>query len=254
MMHNPIINQRQQQILDRMALDGEVKIAELKDTFDVTEMTLRRDLEKLELMGLLRRTFGGAILVGKDIALQDRTGIMMDEKMSIGQLAAQLVKSGDSIFLDGGSTTLQVAKFLKSDMNITVVTNALNIAAELQAKQISTIVVGGMLLDKTSTLVGPIAAGSIAQMAFDRVFIGTTGVSIKHGFSNSNMHEAEIKRLVIEQASEVNIVMDHTKYGLRDLFSFAALEAVDRIISDRLPDLELDGMLKEASVQITVKN
>lgn len=253
-MHNPIINQRQQQILDRMALDGEVKIAELKDTFDVTEMTLRRDLEKLELMGLLRRTFGGAILVGKDIALQDRTGIMMDEKMSIGQLAAQLVKSGDSIFLDGGSTTLQVAKFLKSDMNITVVTNALNIAAELQAKQISTIVVGGMLLDKTSTLVGPIAAGSIAQMAFDRVFIGTTGVSIKHGFSNSNMHEAEIKRLVIEQASEVNIVMDHTKYGLRDLFSFAALEAVDRIISDRLPDLELDGMLKEASVQITVKN
>jgi DeoR family fructose operon transcriptional repressor len=254
MTHNPIINQRQQQILDRMALDGEVKIAELKDTFDVTEMTLRRDLEKLEFMGLLRRTFGGAILVGKDIALQDRTGIMMDEKMSIGQLAAQLVKSGDSIFLDGGSTTLQVAKYLKSEMSITVVTNALNIAAELQAKQISTIVVGGMLLDKTSTLVGPIAAGSIAQMAFDRVFIGTTGVSIKHGFSNSNMHEAEIKRLVIEQASEVNIVMDHTKYGLKDLFSFAALEAVDRIISDRLPDLELEGILKEASVQIVVSS
>lgn len=254
MTHNPIINLRQQQILDRMALDGEVKIAELKDTFDVTEMTLRRDLEKLEFIGLLRRTFGGAILVGKDIALQDRTGIMMDEKMSIGQLAAQLVKSGDSIFLDGGSTTLQIAKYLKSEMNITVVTNALNIAAELQAKQISTIVVGGMLLDKTSTLVGPIAAGSIAQMAFDRVFIGTTGISIKHGFSNSNMHEAEIKRLVIEQASEVNIVMDHTKYGLRDLFSFAALEAVDRIISDQRPDQELDGMLKEASVEILVSN
>ncbi|WP_240420157.1 DeoR/GlpR family DNA-binding transcription regulator [Paenibacillus periandrae] len=254
MTHNPIINQRQQQILDRMALDGEVKIAELKDMFDVAEMTLRRDLEKLEFIGLLRRTFGGAILVGKDIALQDRTGIMMDEKMSIGQQAAQLVKSGNSIFLDGGSTTLQVAKYLKSDMNITVVTNALNIAAELQAKQIATIVVGGMLLDKTSTLVGPIAAGSIAQMAFDRVFIGTTGVSIKHGFSNSNMHEAEIKRLVIEQASEVNVVMDHTKYGLKDLFSFASLEAIDRIISDRRPDQELDRILKEASVQIAVNS
>jgi DeoR/GlpR family transcriptional regulator of sugar metabolism len=252
MTHNQTINQRQQQILDRMALDGEVKIAELKEMFDVTEMTLRRDLEKLEFMGLLRRTFGGAILVGKDIALQDRTGFMMDEKMRIGLQAAQLVKSGDSIFLDGGSTTLQVARYLKPEMNITVVTNALNIAAELQGKEISTIVVGGMLLDKTSTLVGPIAAGSIAQMAFDRVFIGTTGVSFKHGFSNSNMHEAEIKRLVIKQASEVNIVMDHMKYGIRDLFSFASLNAVDRIISDRCPDQELDGILKEASVEIVV--
>lgn len=109
-----------------------------------------------------------------------------------------------------------------------------------------------MLLDKTSTLVGPIAAGSIAQMAFDRVFIGTTGVSFKHGFSNSNMHEAEIKRLVIKQASEVNIVMDHMKYGIRDLFSFASLNAVDRIISDSCPDQELDGILKEASVEIVV--
>ncbi|BBH21366.1 DeoR family transcriptional regulator [Paenibacillus baekrokdamisoli] len=252
MTHNQTINQRQQQILDRMALDGEVKIAELKDMFDVTEMTLRRDLEKLEYMGLLRRTFGGAILVGKDIALQDRTGLMMDEKMRIGLQAAQLVQSGDSIFLDGGSTTLQVARYLKPDLNITVVTNALNIAAELQGKQISTIVVGGMLLEKTATLVGPIAAGSIAKMAFDRVFIGATGVSFKHGFSNSNMHEAEIKRLVIEQASEVNIVMDHTKYGLRDLFSFASLNAVDRIISNSSPDQELEATLKEASVEIVL--
>ncbi|NQX67286.1 DeoR/GlpR transcriptional regulator [Paenibacillus alba] len=250
MTHNQTINQRQQQILDRMALDGEVKIAELKDKFEVTEMTLRRDLEKLEFMGLLRRTFGGAILVGKDIALQDRTGLMREEKMRIGLQAAQLVATGDSIFLDGGSTTLQVARYLKPELNITVVTNALNIAAELQGKQISTIVVGGMLLDKTSTLVGPIAAGSIAKMAFDRVFIGTTGVSVKHGFSNSNMHEAEIKQLVIEQASEVNIVMDHTKYNMRDLFSFASLDGVDRIISNRRPDQELEEALKEASVEI----
>lgn len=246
------LNLRQQQILDRMALDGEVKLAELKETFDVTEMTLRRDLEKLEQMGLLRRTFGGAILVGKDIALQERTGVLMDEKLKIGLQAAQLIKSGDSIFLDGGSTTLQVAKCLKPEMNITVVTNALNIAAELQAKKMTTIMVGGILLEKTSTLVGPLASGSLAQMAFDRVFIGTTGATVRHGFSNSNMHEAEIKRLVIAQAAEVNIVMDHTKFGMKDLFSFAALTAVDRIISDRYPDHELGEAFKEASVEVLV--
>jgi DeoR family fructose operon transcriptional repressor len=170
--------------------------------------------------------------------------------MKIGKQAAQLVQPGNSIFLDGGSTTLQVAKYLQSNKNITVVTNALNIAAELQGKQIATIVIGGMLLDKTSTLVGPIAASAIAKMTFDRVFIGTTGATLKHGFSNSNMHEAEIKRLAIQQAAEVNVVMDHTKFGMQDLFSFASLNAVDRIITDGQPNQELSGDFKEASVEI----
>jgi DeoR family fructose operon transcriptional repressor len=244
------LNARQQQILDRMVSYGEVKLAELKETFDVTEMTLRRDLEKLEQIGLLRRTFGGAILIGKDIALLERTGVMIDEKMRIGLQAVQFIKPGDSIFIDGGSTTLQVAKCLRPDMNITVVTNALNIAAELQGKQISTIVIGGILLERTSTLVGPLACDSLAKLAFDQVFIGTTGATVKHGLSNSNMHEAEIKRLAIEKAGEVNIVMDHTKFGMKDLFSFVSLAAVDRIITDQLPEAALIQAFKEAAVEI----
>ncbi|HEY0826873.1 MAG TPA: DeoR/GlpR family DNA-binding transcription regulator [Bacilli bacterium] len=248
---NPV-NERQQQILDRMAYYGEVKLAELKKAFNVTEMTLRRDLEKLELIGLVKRTLGGAILIGKDIALMERTGRLIEEKMKIGLQAVQFIQPGDSIFLDGGSTTLQVAISLKPNMNITVVTNALNVAAELQGKQISTIVVGGILLEKTSTLVGPLACETVAKMAFDRVFIGTTGATARHGFSNSNMHEAEIKRFVMEQAAEINIVMDHTKFGTKDLFSFASLIAVDRIITDRLPDEELAQALKEASLEVVI--
>jgi DeoR family fructose operon transcriptional repressor len=244
------LNARQQQILDRMALYGEVKLAELKDSFNVTEMTLRRDLEKLEQMALLRRTFGGAILIGKDIALHERTGVLIEEKMSIGFQAVQFIQPGDSIFMDGGSTTLQVAKCLRPNMPVTVVTNALNIAAELQAKQISTIVIGGILLEKTSTLVGPLASDSLSKLAFDRVFIGTTGATVKHGLSNSNMHEAEIKRFAIEQAAEVNIVMDHTKFGRKDLYSFASLTAIDRIITDCLPDSALAQAFMDASVKI----
>lgn len=244
------INTRQQQILDRMALSGDVKLTELKETFEVTDMTLRRDLEKLEQLGMLRRTLGGAILIGKDIALLERTGVLMNEKMKIGLRAVQFIQPGDSIFIDGGSTTLQVAKCLRPNMNLTVVTNALNIATELQGKQISTIVIGGILLEKTSTLVGPLACDSLAKLAFDRVFIGTTGATVKHGLSNSNMHEAEIKRFVIEQAAEVMIVMDHTKFGKKDLFSFASLSAIDRIVTDRLPDIELVQAFKDAAVEI----
>ncbi|TXK85032.1 DeoR/GlpR family DNA-binding transcription regulator [Paenibacillus sp. N3.4] len=246
------LNQRQQQILDRMAEDGEVKIAELKVMFEVTEMTLRRDMEKLEQWGYLRRTFGGAILMGKDIALEERTSVLIDEKIRIGKLAAQLVEPGDSIFLDGGSTTLQIAKYLLSDRNITVVTNALNIAVELQGKRIPTIVIGGMMLDDTATLVGPVAAATLAKMAFNRVFIGTTGVTVKHGFSNSNMHEAEIKQLAIAKAAEVNVVADCTKFGKQDLFSFAPLNGVQRIITDSPPDEKLSAALQEALVDVLI--
>lgn len=252
-MQNPI-NQRQQQILDRMAVDGEVKMAELKEMFEVTEMTLRRDMEKLEQGGYIKRTFGGAILVGNDIALHERSGVFIEEKIRIGKLAAQLIQPGDSIFLDGGSTTLQVARFIQVNQHITVVTNALNIAAELQGKQISTIVIGGMLMGQTSTLVGPIATEALEKMAFNRAFIGTTGVSLKHGFSNSNMHETEIKRLAIQQSSEVNIVMDHSKFGRQDLFSFASLKAADRVITDQSPKQELFDAFKEESVEILAIN
>lgn len=251
-MAEGVLNARQQQIMDRMALDGEVKLAELKEMFDVAEMTLRRDLEKLEQIGLVRRTFGGAILVGTDIALQDRTVVLLEEKMRIGRKAAQLVQPGDSVFIDGGSTTLQVAKFLPAKMNVTVVTNALNIAAELLTKQIATIVVGGVAIERTSTLVGPIAAAALSKMAFHRAFLGTTGVTASHGFSNSNMYEAEIKQLAMAQSAEVNVVADHTKFGTKDLFSFAALDKADRIISDSEPASELMEAFAQASVEIIV--
>jgi DeoR family fructose operon transcriptional repressor len=244
------LNQRQQDILDRLIVKREMKLSELKEMYDVTEMTLRRDLEKLELTGTVKRIFGGAILISKDIALKNRTDVLTEEKIRIGQKAAAYITSGDSIFIDGGSTTLQIARSLKPEMNITVVTNALNIAAELQDKQIYVIVTGGVLLEDTSTLVGPIAVDLISKMAFDRAFLGTTGLTVNHGFSNSNMYEAEIKRLASQQAAETNIVMDHTKYGLQALFSFAQWSRVNRLISNELPEQELLDEALEASVEI----
>ncbi|RAV22392.1 DeoR/GlpR family DNA-binding transcription regulator [Paenibacillus contaminans] len=246
------LNGRQQQILDLISLEGEVRIAELKEAFPVTEMTIRRDLEKLEDTGAIKRTFGGAIFVGKDIALQERSGMLTEEKIRIGRKAAALIQPGESVFIDGGTTTLQVARFLPPDRNVTVVTNALNVAAELTAKHIPTMLIGGVLVEATNSLVGPIAASNVAGMAFDRVFLGATGVNIEHGFSNSNMYEAEIKRLAIRQAAETNIVLDHSKFGNRVLVSFAPLDGVHRIVTDRLPDDELQRACREAGVRLDV--
>jgi len=244
------LNERQKTIMERLEADGEVRLGDLKSMFDVTEMTLRRDLEKLEQEGLLRRIFGGAILVGRDIALKDRTGVMAEEKARIGRLAASLIQPGDYVFIDGGTTTIEVARAIKPGLDITVVTNALNVAHELQEKKIATIVTGGMILEATSTLIGPFAESLVGSMAYTRVFLGTTGLSAQHGFSNSNMYEAEIKKTAIRKAAEVNVVVDHTKFGGKELISFAGLGQVHRMITDRLPEPPLLAACREAGMDI----
>ncbi|MFC4810587.1 DeoR/GlpR family DNA-binding transcription regulator [Paenibacillus sp. GCM10023250] len=244
------LNDRQQQMLGMLESAGEVKVGGLKEYFGVTEMTIRRDLEKLEQAGYVKRTFGGAILASKDVAIGDRTGVMTGEKQAIGRAAASLVKENEAVFIDGGTTTLYMARYLKAELNVTVVTNALNIAMELLERRITTVVTGGMALEATSTLVGPGTVETIGKMAFDRVFLGATGLTAKHGFSNSNLYEAEIKRMAIAHATEVNVVLDHTKYGAKELFSFAALGEANRIIANAPPDGELLQACRDQGVDI----
>lgn len=243
------LNDRQQQIMEMLIAEGELRISDLRDRFRVTEMTLRRDLEKMEKLGLLKRTFGGAIPITQ--TLRERSVRMIAEKMLIGKRAAESVMPGESIFIDGGTTTLQVARHLPTDKDLTVVTNALNVAAVLLDKGIRTIVLGGNALEATSTLVGPLAAETLSRMAFDRAFLGATGCSFRHGFSNSDPYEAELKRMAIERAAVSCMVIDHTKFGVRSLVSFASLSEVRRIYTDRFPDLhELREAVAEAGIDV----
>ncbi|MBP1993350.1 DeoR/GlpR family DNA-binding transcription regulator [Paenibacillus eucommiae] len=248
----PGLNERQHQIMDRIQNEGEVKVSDLKDYFQVTEMTVRRDMEKLEQLGLIRRTFGGAIPVTPDISLKERDTVQTQEKMKIGRLAAGLVLPGQAIFIDAGTTTLQVARYLPSGSGITVVTNALNVAAELMEKHIHTIVVGGLLLEQTMSLVGPLAVEALQKMAFDQVFLGATGFTLQHGFSNSNVFEAELKKKAIQQATTVNMVLDDSKFGAKLLISFAELTNVSRIISNISPEASFMEAAAEANVEIVV--
>jgi len=109
-------------------------------------------------------------------------------------------------------------------------------------------VTGGTLLETTSSLVGPVAAQTLAGMAFDRAFLGATGVSALHGFSNSNIYEAEIKRIAIRQAAETAVLLDHSKFGARELASFAPIDGVRRIVTDRALDAEWARLFAERGV------
>lgn len=241
---------RQQEILKLLHAHGEVKISTLSSKFSVTEMTIRRDLEKLEQAGYAKRTFGGAILFQSDIALVERDVMMKEEKERIGRRAAELILPGESIFIDAGTTTVQIPRHMHNRSDITIVTNALNVAGELINKGITTILIGGVLIDATSSTTGALAISTLSGMAFDRAFLGTTGFTTQHGFSNSNLHEAEVKKAVIKQAAEVNVVLDHSKFGVKALFSFASLDQVHRIITDRRPEGELANECLKHNVQI----
>jgi DeoR family transcriptional regulator, fructose operon transcriptional repressor len=246
------LNTRQEKILNLLKISLEVKISELREHFDVTEMTIRRDLEKLEQMNLLKRTFGGAILAIKEDTLRIRNQLYNEEKIKIGKKAAEGIQDNESIFMDGGSTTLQIAKHLPLLKGITVVTNALNIATELMERGITTVLTGGILLDSTASMVGPIASTTLSSMAFDKVFLGASGLSALHGFSNSNNYESEIKKTVIRNSKEVNVVIDHSKFGTRALFSFASIADVHRILTDKTPCDSLRQTCSDAGVLIDI--
>lgn len=249
----PNLNERQEQIVALLKAEGEVKIAALSKQFQVTEMTIRRDLEKLEQLTLLYRTLGGAISsTSVDMPLGERTSVRTDEKAAIGRAAAQLIRPGEAVFLDAGTTTLQIARRIPKGADITVVTNALNVAAELNGRQVQTLVIGGVLREATSSLVGPFAEEIMQKMAYDRVFLGASGFTLEHGFNNSNVYEAELKRIAMTKGAEVNMVLDHTKFGYQSLASFATLRQVNRIITNAAPPDEIVAACREAGVDLLI--
>jgi DeoR/GlpR family transcriptional regulator of sugar metabolism len=161
-----------------------------------------------------------------------------------------LIEPDQAIFLDGGTTTLQVAKHIAPDHSITVVTNALNVAAVLLERGVHTIVTGGTILEKTGSMIGPIALHSLSSMAFDQVFLGTAGVTAEHGFSNSNSFEAELKRFVMGRSGKVNIVADSSKLGSRFLHSFAGLKDIHRFITDIAPPAAFAEIAQTEGVEV----
>ena len=247
------LNQRQNHIYNYIKREGEVKISDLTDHFQVVEVTIRRDFEKMEKLGLIKRTYGGAILiVESDVSLNDRENLNKSAKRLIGKKAAEFVKNGEAIFLDAGTTTPHVIQYLPTDWNLVVVTNALNVATKSHSANIEKIVVGGMLLDSTSSLVGPIAEATLDNLTYDRAFLAATGFSLEQGLSNSNLFEVQIKRKVMQQSKEVNFLIDHSKFGVQFLYKITMIDKVDRIITDKEPPNEYKEIIKRAGVELVV--
>jgi DeoR/GlpR family transcriptional regulator of sugar metabolism len=229
-------NQRRDKILELLKEDGSAKVINLAKLFKVTEVTIRQDLEKMERDGLLVREHGGAYL--KNIEDQVRSFSLshqdnLDKKERIAAKCLEFIESGDSIILDSGSTTTEIAKKLKGFKNLTVITNALNIAMLLGTEPgIELIVTGGEFKPPTLSLTGQKAADFFNGINVQKLFLATAGFSLKAGLTYPSISDIVVKKAMIEAAETTYLVADSTKIGKSSFASLGALSLINYVITD----------------------
>lgn len=229
-------NQRREKILDLLKEDGSAKVVNLAKLFKVTEVTIRQDLEKLESEGLIIKEHGGAFLKNafdsaRGMALMNQENL--DKKALIAKKCLEYIEIGDTIILDSGSTTTEIAKNLIGFKNLTVITNALNIALMLGSEPgIELIVTGGEFKPPTLSLTGQKAADFFSGLNVQKLFLATAGISLKSGLTYPSISDLVVKKAMIDAAEITYLVADSTKIGQSSLASLGALSLIDCIITD----------------------
>jgi DeoR family fructose operon transcriptional repressor len=228
--------ERRNKILEVLQQSGRLKVDELARDLGVSKVTIRQDLERLERRGLLRRAHGGAILsgrVGFERPFQVEEASFLSEKERIGKAAAGLIKAGETVILDVGTTVTAAARQLKNHPGLTVITNALNIALLFEdSPQINVLVTGGTLRPQQHSLVNPYGKLLLEQIRADVALIGVNGVSAAYGLSNVNVAEAEMKQLFIKAAARRIVLADSGKIGKVAFARFATISDIDHLITD----------------------
>jgi DeoR family fructose operon transcriptional repressor len=225
---------RYQRILELLQQQGTVKVTELSERFGVTSKTIREDLEKLEEKALLKRIHGGAVSLADGVEsllpLQIPNRKHLNEKEAIAAHAVRYIRSGDIIALDAGSTTFEIARRIPNEP-LTVLTNDLLIIRELAVKdQIRLVVPGGY--QQRNVLVGNDTLDWLERLNVQKLFLSTTGVHEKYGFTLFNTELMHLKKAFIHIAKEVYGVADHSKFDKAALLTFAALDEIDVLITD----------------------
>lgn len=247
--------ERLQRIVELVNERTSIRVSELADICGVTEETIRRDLDRLEAEGKLKRSHGGAVSVReeeRDAPFREREIRNRDEKEAIARVAVSWIKPRERIILDASSTAWYVAELLP-DMPLTVLTNSMMVAKALDAKpQIQVICTGGMLAKGYYSFVGPLAERSLGTYHVDRTFLSCKGLSIERGISESSEPEAIVKRKMIEIADSVVLLADASKIGRQAFAHVADLSRIGHIVTDdRLLSEQADA-LAAAGVQVTV--
>ncbi|WP_028552509.1 DeoR/GlpR family DNA-binding transcription regulator [Paenibacillus sp. UNC451MF] len=229
--------ERYEKIVSVVNQRGAIRVSELSELFQVTEETIRRDLDRLEQAGRLTRSHGGAVSIKDDqqpeIPYFEREITYAEEKKRIAQAAIKRIAPKDRILLDASSTAWYMAAEVP-DHPLTVLTNSIKVATELSSKEkIEVISTGGLLAQRSLSYVGPLAERSLDTYHVDKLFLSCKGVHLDRGISESNELQARIKERMIGMADEVILLVDSSKFGIQAFTHVADLSEVDVIITDR---------------------
>jgi DeoR/GlpR family transcriptional regulator of sugar metabolism len=252
-----ILKKRHDQIIEMIKAKKTISIIEIVDELQISEITARRDLSFLENnTNLLVRIRGGAQLVEDDPEkktsyLNERFTMKLtrnsEAKEAIGKLAASLVNEGETIIIDAGTTTIQVAKNLPERKNLTAVVSAINIAEELEDKEgVLTIITGGVFRSRTTTLLSPFIEQSLMSIYAEKVFIGSSGVSLTHGVTDEDIMETEVKKVLLKSGKEIYWLVDSSKINVIGSFQISKIEDHHTIITD-------DGISAETKALLEAK-
>lgn len=247
---------RQQQILQEISSKGFVKTATLASRMDVSVMTIRRDLVALSKRGIVTLVRGGAVLNRGALMESDyrsKKDNMLEAKRDIAKFCADLISPGDSVFLDGGTTTREIATYLSNQYNIVVLTNSLYVAIALSsAKNISVMMVPGVLRETSMAFMGPYANDFIRSFQIDYAFVGTEGVDPSFGASVPNAMDADLKHCLVKQAKHAVVVADSSKLGKSFLCRFCELSDIDLLVTDEQAKPEMIDALRKRGLAVEV--
>lgn len=242
-------------IIEEMVInEKKVTVSKLSHLFDVTEETIRRDLEKLDGKGIVIRTYGGAVLnienKSEGIPFFKRASINAESKQIIARKALVLIKEGTTLFADSSSTVMEVLKLIKDRTDITVITNSVEALHELNQSDLKILSTGGAFKKSSSSLIGTIAKNAIKNYHVEIALVSCKGMDISQGIMDSSDEEVEIKKRMIEQANNVILLVDHTKFDKLSLVKLFDFNNIDYIITEKEPVIEWIEFLKSNNIKI----
>ncbi len=247
---------RREQILQILSERSFVTTEELAKLTGASLPTIRRTLQTLAEEGVIIRTRGGASLgtpsIGHEIPYLTRARVQLPEKRAIARAALELIREGDVIALDVGTTTFELARLLRTRRNLTVFTASVPIAQILANTEIAVFLLGGQLRKKELSIVGPLALRMAAQFYYDRFFMGVAGLHPEAGCTDFSLDDVEVKKVFLERAREIIVLADHTKLGHVSFTAICPVQKVHRVITDVGANPQIIAQLRELGVEVQV--
>jgi DeoR/GlpR family transcriptional regulator of sugar metabolism len=242
---------RHDQILAQVYEHGRVAVKALAGLLEVSEATVRRDLKALSDRGQVELVYGGAVLRRSlDYSFRSKSLRNVEAKRAIGSLAADLVGDHEQVFIDSGTTCFELALRLKRKRGLSIVVNSARLALELDARELSVIMLGGQYRPERMDTIGPLATASLDQLRGYIAFIGADGLSMDFGLTASDIDSAHLYRLAVRHAREAVLVVDHSKFTTPSLFKIVDFDAISRLVTDRQPSPEWLTFLNRKNIDV----